>query len=145
MENKLMKAKELLEREGYKVTKAGKEAGEWVKVLGTDYEVTRDVLYKGKSYNEIMQLKKSDEELLTLELIGIICKDKDLMRTLKMDGSSTKDDFFFEQPFPQNKAKGYVARFYLNSDYANLYCYRDADDSDSALGVRFARKILKKK
>ena len=33
-----------------------------------------------------------------------------------------------------------VARFYANSDYANLDCGGYSGDSDSALGVRFVRK-----
>jgi len=60
-----------------------------------------------------------------------------------MDGSSSKDDFFIQQPFNQNRKNGYVAGFCVVSGDADLYCYRDSDDSDSTLGVRFARKILK--
>jgi len=113
---------------------------EWIAIPETDYEVTKNVLYKGKSYNEIMQLKKPEEELLTLKLIGIICENPTLLKELKMDSSSTKDDFFFKQPFPQNEKKGYVAEFGSFSDYAGLYCDVGSDFSYSDLGVRFCRK-----
>ncbi len=118
---------------------------EWISIPETDYEVTKEVLHKGKSYDEIMKLKKPKEELLTLRLIGIICEHPNLIKELKMDSSSTKDDFFFKQPFPQNEKIGRVARFCANSDYADLYCDRNSDDSDSTLGVRFIRKKISKK
>jgi len=122
-----------------------KDTSEWISIPGTNYEVTKEVLHKGKSYDEIMKLKKSEEELLTLKLIGIICEHPNLIRQLKMDSSSTKDDFFFKQPFPQNEERGYVARFYASSNYAYLDCLEGSDHSDSSLGVRFVRKIKKSK
>ena len=118
---------------------------EWIKIPGTTYEVTKNVLHKGKSYNEIMKLKKPEEELLTLKIIGIICEHPDLIKELKMDSSSTKDDFFFKQPFPQNEKKDYVARFYAGSDCANLDCGEDSSYSYSDLGVRFVRRTKGKK
>ena len=113
---------------------------EWISIPGTNYEVTKEVLHKGKSYNEIIKLKKPEEELLTLKIIGIICEHPDLIKKLKMDSSSTNDDFFFKQPFPQNEKRDYVAWFYADSDCANLDCDGDASYSDSNLGVRFLRK-----
>ncbi len=118
---------------------------DWIKIPGTNFEVTKKVLHKGKTYNEIIKLKKSDEELLTLKLIGIICEHPNLLQELKMDSSSTNDDFFFKQPFPQNVKKDLVAGFVACSDYAVLYCGVDSSVSDSDLGVRFVRKILKGK
>ena len=113
---------------------------EWISIPDTNYEVTKDVLYKGKTYNEIMKLKKPEEELLTLKMIGIICENQELLKQFKMDSSSTNDDFFFKQPFPQNEQRGYVARFIAGSDYAILGCYWGAGGSNSVLGVRFVRK-----
>ena len=137
IDKKINSLKVELENESEKV--------EWVSIPETDYEVTKKVLHKGKTYNEIMKLKKPEESLLTLKIIGIICEHPDLIKELKMDSSSTKDDFFFKQPFPQNEEKGYVAWFYAVSGYAYLYCGWDAGDSYSTLGVRFLRKISKKK
>jgi len=79
-------------------------------------------------------LKKPNEELLTLKQIGIICEYPELLKELKMDTSSTSDDFFFKQPFPKNQANNYVARFYSYSDWSYLGFGGDADDSDGALG-----------
>jgi len=117
---------------------------EWIAIPETDLEVTKEVLYKGKSFNEIMQLKKPDEELLTLRHIGIICEYPELLKTLKMDASSTSDDFFFKQPFPKNKANNYVARFYSYSGGSNLGFWNDAVYWSRILGVRFVRKKGKK-
>ena len=121
------------------------ERSEWIKVPGTDYEVTKNVLHKGKSYDKIMQLKKPEEELLTLKMIGIICENPDLLKELKMDSSSSKDDFFFKQPFPQNEKNNYVAWFCADSDYAVLGWGGYSGDSGSSLGVRFCRKKISKK
>ena len=122
------------------------ENSEWTGLPGTDYEVTKNVLHKGKSYDEIIKLKKPEEDLLSLKQMGIICENPDLVKELKMDSSSTNDDFFFKQPFPQNEKKGYVARFFADSYYAGLNCDWYSSDSDSDLGVRFVRKkILKGK
>ena len=118
---------------------------EWIKIPNTNYEITKNVLHKGKSYDKIIKLKKPEEELLTLKIIGIICEHPNLLKELKMDSSSTNDDFFFKQPFPQNEKKGYVARFYANSGYAGLNCDVYSVDSDSYLGVRFVRKLKVKK
>ena len=119
---------------------------EWIQVPGTDYEVTKEVLHKGKSYDKLKAEFGEDylnENLLTLKQIGEICEHPKLLKELKMDSSSTKDDFFFKQPFPQNTQRGYVAGFVAGSGGAGLSCGTGSDDSYSALGVRFARKILK--
>jgi hypothetical protein len=147
LQEKIKKKKEelnLLEEEfKEEQSKIEPQVIEWVAVPGTEYEVTKNVLYKGKTYEEIMLLKKPEEELLTLKLIGAICENPELVKELKMDSSSTKDDFFFKQPFPQNEKLGRVAWFYANSGCAYLYCDEGADGSNSSLGVRFAKKILK--
>ncbi len=116
---------------------------EWISIPETDYEVTKEVLHKGKTYKEIMQLKKPEEELLTLKMIGIICEHPELMKQLKMDSSSTNDDFFFKQPFPQNEKNNYVAGFYAGSYCSYLNCDWDSGNSYSYLGVRFVRKKIK--
>ncbi len=131
-EKKIVSLKSELENESNK--------SEWIRIPNTNYEITKDVLHKGKSYNEIIQLKKPEEELLDLEIIGKICKYPELLKELKMDSSSTKDDFFFKQPFPQNEKRGRVAWFYAVSVCAGLYCGGGSSYSDSDLGVRFVRR-----
>ena len=117
---------------------------EWIS-LDKEFEVTKEVLHKGKSFNQIMQLKKPNEELLTLKQIAIILKNSELTKELKMDCSySTNDDFFIQQPFKTNKEKGYVAEFYSGSNGSDLYFDRGADVSYRARGVRFVRKKVKK-
>jgi hypothetical protein len=118
---------------------------EWIKIPRINYEVTKNVLHKGKSYNEIIKLKKPEEELLTLKIIGIICEYPNLLKELKMDSSSINDDFFFKQPFPQNEKRGKVARFSADSDCAYLDCGGYSSGSYSYLGVRFVRKVGSKK
>ena len=139
-ESELKELKEKLKKEQDNSNKS-----EWVLIPGTNYEVTKEVLHKNKSYDEIMELKKQEEELLTLKLIGIICEHPDLIKELKMDSSSTNDDFFFKQPFPQNKKIGRVAGFCAGSGYAVLYCDYYSVYSVSTLGVRFVRKKIKSK
>jgi hypothetical protein len=118
---------------------------EWISIPETDYEVTKEVLHKGKTFNEIMQLKKQNEELLTLKQIGIILENPELVKELKMDSEySTDDDFFFKQPFKTNQENNYVALFYSDSGGSDLGCYVDAGISRSDLGVRFVRKKVKK-
>ena len=131
-QNKIDSLKEELDNESNK--------SDWIKIPGTNYEVTKDVIHKRKSYNEIIKLKRENEELLTLKIIGTICEHPDLIKKLKMDSSSTKDDFFFKQPFPQNEERGRVARFYAYSGYANLNCNENSSYSNSNLGVRFVRR-----
>lgn len=48
---------------------------------------------------------------------------------------------FFEQPIKNFKNKKKVARFYADSDGANLYCVVDSSDSYSDLGVVFCRDL----
>ena len=121
------------------------DKSKWIKIPGLNYEITKDVIYKNKSYDEIMELKKPGEELATLKIIATILENPNLVKTLKMDSSSTDDDFFFKQPFSQNKKIGRVARFFAYSGFANLGCGTVSSVSDSDLGVRFVRRISKKK
>ena len=118
------------------------EKAEWIPIPETDYEVTKNVLHKGKSYDEIIKLKKPEEDLLTLKQIGIICENPDLIKELKMDSSSTNDDFFFKQPFPQNEENGRVAGFCGGWGCACLGCGGGSSSSGSDLGVRFVRKKI---
>jgi len=116
----------------------------WIS-LDKEYEVTKDVLHKGKSFNEIMQLKKSNEELLTLKQIAMILENKELTKELKMDARySTYDDFFFKQPCETNELNNYVARFYSVSDRSGFVLVEYPNGSGSSLGVRFVRKKEKR-
>lgn len=108
--------------------------------LGISVEI--EVHDKNKSWNKL-GLKDREKELLTYDQCVFLANSK-YAKQLKMDGSSSSDDFFIQQPFNLNRKNGYVARFYANSGYADLVCRNDSGNSYSTLGVRFAKKILKK-
>ena len=115
----------------------------WLNIPELGISVEVEVHDKDKSWDEL-GLKDREKELLTVENCIWLVNSK-YAKQLKMDGSSSKDDFFIQQPFNQNRKKGYVAWFVVDSGFAGLVCVRDSGDSYSSLGVRFTRKILKGK
>ena len=96
---------------------------------------------KGKSWYKL-GLKDREEELLTHDQCVFLANSK-YAKQLKMDGSSSKDDFFIKQPFDLSRKNGYVAWFFADSVYCYLDCYRYSGYSYSDLGVRFTKKISK--
>ena len=144
MIDKIEEAKKLLEKEGYKITLDNKK--EWLDVSDVipETEVEIEVHDKDKSWDEL-KLSNKEDQLLDYNQVILLANSK-YAKQLKMDGSSSKNDFFIKQPFNLNKKKGYVARFDAYSSYAVLDCNGDSDDSYSSLGVRFVRKkFLKNK
>lgn len=105
--------------------------------------VEKEVHNKNESWNKL-NLSERESELLTAEQCIWLANSK-YAKQLRMDGSSSDDDFFIQQPFDLSRKNGYVARFYVYSVFAYLDCYRYSDYSDSSLGVRFAKKIQKEK
>jgi len=138
-DNKIESAKKLLEKEGYSVIQS---TGQWLKVPELGIEVEIEVHDKDKSWNEL-NLNAQEDRLLTAEQCIFLANHEKYSKILKMDGSSTKDDFFIKQPFNLNKKNNYVARFYAGSYGVYLGCYGSASGSDSGRGVRFVRKISK--
>ena len=94
---------------------------------------------KNKSFNKL-DLKDREEELLTIQECIFLANSK-YAKQLKMDGSSTTDDFFIQQPFDLNRKNGYVAGFYSLSNGSGFYCGENSDDSNSDLGCRFKKKL----
>ncbi len=115
----------------------------WLEIPELKISVELEVHDKNKSWDEL-NLKDREKELLTVEQCIWLANSK-YAKELKMDGSSSKDDFFIQQPFNLSRKNGYVARFNAGSDCADLVCYRSSVNSDSYLGVRFVRKIEKSK
>ncbi len=115
----------------------------WLDIPELKISVEIEVHDKNKSWDKL-ELSKRENELLTYDQCVFLANSK-YAKELKMDGSSTEDDFFIKQPFDLNRKNGYVAVFYVNSDCADLYCYRDSSVSNSDLGVRFCKKISKSK
>ena len=113
----------------------------WLDVPELGISVEIEVHDKNKSWDKL-SLKDREKELLTAEQSIWLANSK-YAKQLKMDGSSSEDDFFIQQPFNLNRKKGYVAWFVVDSSCAVLYSFRYSGDSGSTLGVRFSRKILK--
>ncbi len=142
MTSKVKKISEnIIEFEGKRFVK--KDSKGWLDIPELKISVEIEVHDKNKSWDNL-GLSEKEDQLLTSEQCIWLANSK-YAKQLKMDGSSTKDDFFIKQPFDLNKKNGYVARFIAYSDYCYLNCYWDSDGSGSYLGVRFAKKISKAK
>ncbi len=113
----------------------------WLDIPELKVSVEIEVHDKNQSWDDL-NLKDREKELLTVEQCIWLANSK-YAKELKMDGSSSKDDFFIQQPFNLSRKNGYVAGFVVDSDYANLGCGRYSVGSGSTLGVRFAKKIKK--
>ncbi len=135
--NKMKKISEnIIEVDGVRYTK--EDSSGWLDIPELKISVEIEVHDKNKSWDDL-GLSDREEELLTSEEVIWLTNSK-YAKQLKMDGSSTKDDFFFKQPFDLSRKNGYVARFYSYSDYAYLNCYEYSSNSYSYLGVRFVRR-----
>lgn len=116
----------------------------WLDVPELGISVEIEVHDKRRSWKQL-GLESRENELLTAEQCIFLANNEKYAKILKMDGSSTNDDFFIKQYFQLNKKNGYVARFYADSGRVYLGTGCDSDYSDSALGVRFVRPLKKKK
>ena len=110
----------------------------WLDIPELKISVEIEVHDKDKSWKNL-GLSKREDELLTYEEVIWLANSK-YAKQLKMDGSSSKDDFFFKQPFDLSRKNGYVARFYAYSGYADLGWGGGSSYSGSNLGVRFVRR-----
>ena len=137
MPNKIKKiSKNVIEINGERYIKEDSKG--WLDIPELKIFVEIQVHDKNKSWDEL-NLSEKEDQLLTAEQCIWLANSK-YAKTLKMDGSSTKDDFFIQQPFKINKKNGYVAGFGAGSDGAGLYCDGGSSGSNSDLGVRFLRK-----
>ncbi len=116
----------------------------WLDIPELGISVEIEVHDKNKSFDDL-DLKDREKELLTSEQCIFLANTPKYAKQLKMDGSSSKDDFFIQQPFDLSRKNGYVAGFYADSGFADLGCGDYSGCSYSALGVRFVRKIKKSK
>ncbi len=129
----------ILEVDGQRFIK--EESKGWLDIPELKISVEIEVHDKNKSRDDL-DLSKREKELLNSEQCIWLANSK-YAKQLKMDGSSSKDDFFIQQPFDLSRKNGYVAWFVVGSDYAVLGCNGGSGYSYSSLGVRFARKIKK--
>jgi len=140
----IKQAQELLEKEGYKVISPGEISNErWLDIPELGISVEINVHDKNKSWDEL-GLKDREKELLNVEQVIFLANSK-YAKQLKMDGSSSNDDFFIQQPFDLSRKNGRVAGFYSDSDCAGWDCSVYSGNSYSYLGVRFCRKKNSKK
>ncbi len=140
MASKVKKISEnIIEFEGERFVKEDSKG--WLDIPELKISVEIEVHDKNKSWDNLGLFEKEDQ-LLTSEQCIWLANSK-YAKELKMDGSSTKDDFFIKQPFDLNRKNGYVARFVADSDFCYLGCDGYSGDSSSGLGVRFAKKISK--
>ena len=112
----------------------------WLDIPELNISVEIEVHDKNKSWDKL-GLKDREKELLNYDQCIKIANIPKYAKILKMDGSSSEDDFFIQQPFDLSRKNGYVARFYTYSDCAYLNCFWYSDYSYSTLGVRFVRPL----
>src|SRR3990167_10144459 len=102
----------------------------WLDIPELGISVEIKVHDKGKSWkNCIKEGIFKEEDLLTVEQVIFLVNHEEYSKILKMDGSSSSDDFFIQQIFKLNKEKGLVARFVAYSGRAGLGCLEDAEFS----------------
>lgn len=141
MTNKIKQISEnIIEVDGEKYIKEDSKG--WLDIPDLNISVEIEVHDKGKSWKKL-KLSEREKELLTAEQCIFLANSK-YAKQLKMDGSSSKDDFFIQQPFNLSRENGYVAWFYADSYYAGLGCDGGSSNSLSCLGVRFVRKKILK-
>jgi len=139
---KIQKAKEIFEQEGYKITKETDES-KLLDIPELNISVEIEVHDKGKSWDEL-NLSEREDDLLTAEQCLFLMNSK-YAKQLKMDGSSSEDDFFIKQYSELSRKNGYVADFFADSVYSDLSSYWNSDNAYSIRGVRFARKLKRTK
>ncbi len=142
MKTKLQKQIETKEKELKGLKEKLREENEkdiWLEISEKGIKITNKLQFTGKTYPEI--LKEVDE--------GEIA-DYNLLQELRNEGFKSnwekygflKDTWaFVPNPDEVSKANGYVARFYVNSVYADLDCVRGSVNSDSSLGVFLVKKL----
>lgn len=140
MKNKVKRIDEkTIEVNGERYTK--QDSSGWLKIPELGIEVEIQVHDKDMSWDDL-NLKGREKELLTAEQCIFLANSK-YAKELKMDGSSSNDDFFIQQPFNLSRKNGYVARFGADSGFADLDCGGVSVFSYSSLGVRFVRPFKK--
>jgi len=134
---KLKKISEnIIELEGDRYIKEDSKG--WLDVPELNISVEIEVHDKNKSWNKL-GLNDKEKELLTVEQCIWLANSK-YAKTLKMDGSSTNDNFFIQQAFNLNRRNNYAAQFYSVSGGSVFVLVEDPNVSGSTLGVRFVRK-----
>jgi hypothetical protein len=142
--NKKRQEIEVLEKELKVQLEKKTNTSEWLDVSDVlpNYEVELNVHDKNKSWEDL-GLKDKEDQLLTAEQCIILANSK-YASQLKMDGSSTSDDFFIKQPFNMNRVKGYVAGFCVVRYWSGFVSDGYSGGAVVCRGVRFCRKKIKR-
>ncbi len=115
----------------------------WLNIPERKIKITNKLQFTGKTYPEI--LKEVDESEIA---------DYNLLQDLRNEGFKSnwekygflKDTWAFVPNLDEvSKANGKVARFYVYSGNADLYCGYDSGDSGRTLGVFLIKKLGDKK
>ncbi len=128
-EGELKELKEKLKKE--------QDISEWIFIPELKIEIQTKIHHKNKIYSECEKDLGKGELIPTYEQIQ-------WLRNSKYKDQLNLDDTweFVQNPDNISKKNGYVARFYAGSDYADLDCNGDSDNSFSNLGVRFVHKKI---
>ena len=149
LQEQINKKEKIIEEENKKIKvlkeklRQESEKDIWLKIPEKGIKITTKLQFTNKKYSDILkEVNESDiaDYLLLQEL-----RNEGFKSDWKKYSFLKEAWAFVPNPDEVSKANGYVARFDLNSDCANLYCWYDSDSSDSALGVFLVKKISKEK
>ena len=107
-----------------------------MKIEELKIEVETEIHNKGETLAEAMKYCPKNWRISTYAELQWLrnskyCKELGLLNTWE----------FVKQEDKISENHGYVARFFADSDWAVLFCYRYPQYSDSDLGVRFVRDL----
>jgi len=148
IQQKLNKAKEDVEKYEKELesekNKSNQSSDGWISIdnIKKGYEIQSKPHHFNCTLANAMKDLKNGEEVATYEVLQTCRNDEQLRIKL---GLVDTWEFVYPNPDKISSDNGYVARFYADSDYANLYCGRVAVNSSSNLGVRFVRKKITKR
>jgi len=135
-ESELSKLKDQLKKE--------QDTSEWIYIKELGIEIQTKIHHKNKSYDELVEeygKEYLEKNLPTYAQLQFLRNSKKYMNKLGLEDTWE----FVQQEDEISKKNGKVARFYANSDYADLDCCWYSGNSYSDLGVRFCKKLKGKK
>ncbi len=149
LQEQINKKEKIIEKENKKIKvlkeklRQESEKDIWLEIPERGIKITTKLQFTNKKYSDI--LKEVNESDIA---------DYPLLQELRNEGfksdwkkySFLKEAWtFVPNPDEVSKANGYVARFFMYSDVADLYCRFNSVDSYSTLGVFLVKKISKEK